>query len=333
MGRWASLVLGAAAGAWLAAPAARAGLPAPPVFKWQRCPVAYCETGWYASPAAADVDGDGQIDALWGGYTLLAVNGASGALEWSYAAPGGGRIWSDVAVSDVRGDHHLEVVAAFYGDLLVLDGRGAPQSGWPKQPFAGDEMRTLAVADLDGDGAREILVARAAGVTSQQWSVLEPSGSTRAGWPRRQPADPGSSAGCFNQNLAVADLDGDGKAEVIFTTWTQKDSGRAGELKILDYQGNELASVALPHAAGHTWGALGAPTLANIDSDPDLEVLVGTADAGLVAYDLPGTGGARVLWGTGRGNLARTAPEPDALASGWVGLLALAGLAAASRKR
>ena len=38
---------------------------------------------------------------------------------------------------------------------------------------------------------------------------------------------------------------------------------------------------------------------------PDLEVVLNTAHAGFVAYDLPGTADARVLWRTGRGNFRR----------------------------
>src|SRR5258706_15977786 len=49
--------------------------------EWQRCPPWYCETGWYASPAVADLNHDGQPEALWGGYTLMAVNGDTGAIE------------------------------------------------------------------------------------------------------------------------------------------------------------------------------------------------------------------------------------------------------------
>jgi hypothetical protein len=52
-------------------------------------------------------------------------------------------------------------------------------------------------------------------------------------------------------------------------------------------------------------GGLAAPTLANIDSDADLEVVVNTAHSGVVAYDLPGTSKASVQWATGRGNFYR----------------------------
>jgi hypothetical protein len=88
----------------------------------------------------------------------------------------------------------------------------------------------------------------------------------------------------------------------------QKGSGKTGKLHILDWQGQPLHEVALPAAFGtEDWnGALAAPTLANIDADPDLEVVLNTAHSGFVAYDLPGTARARILWGTGRGNYQRT---------------------------
>jgi uncharacterized repeat protein (TIGR01451 family) len=46
--------------------------------------------------------------------------------------------------------------------------------------------------------------------------------------------------------------------------------------------------------------------LANLDADAELEVVLNTAHSGFVAYDLPGTEHARLLWATGRGNYQRT---------------------------
>ena len=106
----------------------------------------------------------------------------------------------------------------------------------------------------------------------------------------------------------VADLDGDGQAEVIFASWPKKGTGRSGQLHVLSSLGVELHRVGLPAPdIGATWnGGLGAPTLANIDADADLEVVLGTSASGVVAFDLPGTAGARVLWRTGRGGYRRT---------------------------
>ena len=104
----------------------------------------------------------------------------------------------------------------------------------------------------------------------------------------------------------MADLDNDGKAEVIFVSWVQKQSSgtmRLGKLHILDYQGNTLHELNLPlprSSSKTTNGALAAPTLANIDADSDLEIVVNTISAGFVAYDLPGSSSARILWKSGR---------------------------------
>ena len=159
-----------------------------------------------------------------------------------------------------------------------------------------------ALADLDGDGRLEILFASYDGRLHAYWLDKSEHGN----WPFSvyQPADGTLS---FASEPAVADLDGDGHAEVIFTSWTQKGSGQTGKLVILDYLGNLLQSVNLPPAfGGADWnGALSAPTLANIDADPDLEVVINSANSGVLAYDLPGTANAIVTWGTGRGSYQR----------------------------
>jgi hypothetical protein len=50
---------------------------------------------------------------------------------------------------------------------------------------------------------------------------------------------------------------------------------------------------------------LPAPTLADIDGDGELEAVLNSAHSGVLAYDLPGTTHARVLWRTGRGCFLR----------------------------
>ena len=159
-----------------------------------------------------------------------------------------------------------------------------------------------ALADLDGDGRQEILFASYDGRVHAYWLDKSEHGN----WPFSvyKPADGYLS---FASEPTVADLNGDGHAEVIFTSWVQKGSGKTGKLYILDYLGNLLQAVNLPPAFDSSdWnGALPAPTLANIDSDPDLEVVINSAHSGVVAYDLPGTANAIVYWGTGRGSYQR----------------------------
>jgi len=157
------------------------------------------------------------------------------------------------------------------------------------------------LADLDGDGALEILYSSYDGRVHAFWLDK----AKHHNWPYSVYK---GGAYRYASEPTAADLDNDGTAEVIFASWVQKGSNQTGYLHILDFQGNPIHEVSLPPAFGSPdWnGALAAPTLANIDADPDLEVVLNTAHSGFVAFDLPGTEGARVLWGTGRGNYQRT---------------------------
>jgi hypothetical protein len=157
------------------------------------------------------------------------------------------------------------------------------------------------VADLDGDGNMEILFAANDGRVHAFWLDKTEHHS----WPYSV-NQPGEGIYRFASEPTVADLNSDGKAEVIFASWVEKGSGKTGVLHILNYRGKPLHEIDLPPAHSGDWnGALAAPTLANIDSDADLEVVLNTAHSGLVAYDLPGTAGAQIMWGTGRGNYWR----------------------------
>jgi uncharacterized repeat protein (TIGR01451 family) len=160
-----------------------------------------------------------------------------------------------------------------------------------------------ALADLDGDGRAEIVFAAYDGRLHAFWLDRTEHGR----WPYRV-HNPAEGFMRFASEPAVADLDNDGRAEVVFASWTENGSQRSGRLHILDALGNPLHVVDLPAGFGYdAWnGALAAPTLANIDADADLEVVLNTAHSGLVAYDLPGTANARLLWATGRGNAWRT---------------------------
>lgn len=156
--------------------------------------------------------------------------------------------------------------------------------------------------DLDSDGHAEILYASFDGKVHCFWLDKTEHGS----WPYSV-NKPGEGFFRFASEPVVADLDGDGYAEVIFASWTQKGSNATGKLHILSYLGQVLHEISLPQAfGGSDWnGALAAPTLGDVDGDGELEAVLNTAHSGFVAYDLPGTSNARVLWGTGRGSYLR----------------------------
>jgi hypothetical protein len=173
------------------------------------------------------------------------------------------------------------------------------------------------VADLDGDGQQEILLPSYDGKLHAWWLDR----TEHDAWPFVVPG-----AGFhFASEPVVADLDGDGSPEVLFASWGENDNGESGKLYGLDAGGHVLFAVDLPAPLGAAWsGGLAAPTLADIDGDGELEAIVQTSGAGVVAFDLPGTSTASLLWPTGRGSFLRAGVaavrRPDALfASGFDG--------------
>ncbi len=188
-----------------------------PVLKWsgKGCHNSWCETGWYSSPAAADVDKDGKVEVVGATYSLAIVDGATGDLKHALIDPPGDREWPGVVVADLEQDGRMEIVTAHSGGYVnVLDGNG--NLLWSRQPTPGSELRSLAAYDLDGNGDLEIIVA--ATRSENQWYVYQHDGTLYPGnWPQHSPDSNtnGYSAGCYNENVGAADLDKDGKGEII----------------------------------------------------------------------------------------------------------------------
>jgi hypothetical protein len=174
-------------------------------------------------------------------------------------------------------------------------------------------MPDPAVADIDGDGNKEILFSAYDGKVH----AFSLDKTEHDHWPFSV-YHAGDAYLQFASPPVIADLDNDGKAEVIFTTWTQVLSNRTGSLYVLDYKGDVLWQVALPDTfGGANWnGAMASPTIDRIDTSGNLSVVINTAASGVVAYGLPNTKNARILWGTGRANYRRdgNVPVPGAAA-------------------
>jgi hypothetical protein len=207
------------------------------VLKWQRggCFSSWCQTGWYASPAVANIDTDPQLEVIAGTYDLVALDGETGALQWRTS--NSNRVWPGVALADLTGNGSLEIIVGRSGDQLSVY-NSAGELLWSRNPFGSGEIRALAVSDLENDGQFEIIVGRASGGETKQLSVYEPDGSVRPGWPARRDGEPGYGWGMYNENAAAGDINRDGYKEIIGPTDTHY-------ITVLDRDGNQLPAHAM----------------------------------------------------------------------------------------
>ena len=201
----------------LSAPAAAQFATPELEFAYGGCSASSCQTGWYSGPAVADIDADGTPEIVWGSYDVVALI-AAGAVKWRGA--NAQRVWPAIAVADFdSASPGLESAVGRGGNQLTLYSASGSVL-WTRNPFSGGEVRSLAAYDIDGNGDLEIVVGRASSGGTRQVSVYEHDGSVRPGWPARRTGEPGFGAGMYNENLAIADLDGDGMAEIYAPTDT-----------------------------------------------------------------------------------------------------------------
>ncbi len=175
------------------------------------------EEGWLGSPAVADLDADGTLEIIVPRGAALEVWHADGTLLFRHDATGG-RIWASPVVANFRDDSKLEIAYASREKLYLLDASGNVLSGFPVTWE--DEMRSLAAGDVDGDGQLDLVLAPAHGGPTDVMHAFHANGAPVAGFPPNVAGTSGCDqhcylAGCFDQNLAVGDLDGDGKADVV----------------------------------------------------------------------------------------------------------------------
>ncbi|MBD3335098.1 MAG: hypothetical protein GF355_06245 [Candidatus Eisenbacteria bacterium] len=174
---------------------------------------------------------------------------------WTYAT--GAPMLSSPKTADLDGDGTHEIILTTYapgenpyayGLVHVLDSEGQLLPGWPVQT-PGPIPATAAVADVDGAGGVEIVIA--------DWSwlhVFRPDGTELSGWP----IPVGSSQSC-----ALEDLDGDGDAEILHPANTL--------MHIYQHDGTELPG--WPQAAPEQ---IGSPAVASVDDDLEVEIIAAT---------------------------------------------------------
>lgn len=183
------------------------------------------EESWFGSPAVYDLDGDGTREIIAARHGLILVWSSQGELAWRAVAGSPGtlddvhgptRQYAGPVVGDLDGNGKGEIAIAYGNKVAVYDYEGKLLAGWPQtHPGPAGEIRSLAAADLDKDGRLELVAVKSGeGPAVMVWSL---DGEAATGWPQTRDCEACNEYGGFNQNVGVADLDGDGKPEVVAT--------------------------------------------------------------------------------------------------------------------
>ncbi|MBK9228555.1 MAG: T9SS type A sorting domain-containing protein [Ignavibacteria bacterium] len=209
------------------------------------------------------MDADSELEIVYGiGATIQAWNlDGSNVTGWpvslSYNAQGA------PSYGDIDGDGQAEIVLGtsnFVGNagaIYAFEKNGTPVTGFPI--VNGATGRTIVLADLDNNGALEIISNKRIYPIGEVW-VYRGNGTAYPGWPKTLDHVPASSS-------AVGDITGDGIPEIVSESYLS--------LYAWDRNGNPVTGFPFTMPNGDV-NSYSSPVLADVDNDNVREIIFGS---------------------------------------------------------
>jgi hypothetical protein len=242
---------------------------------------------WTASPPSlADMNGDGKNEVI--GISNAEMKEPYETQGWAFVVLQGAHDGGSRSAMRMPGWENFPLSAK---PVVRGDGDWYPPGSIPSP----------AVANILGDGRPEII----AGLSDGAIYAVGPDANIL--WTYNYT---GGQSKTFASEPVVVDLNRDGVPEIVFGTYAlNKDAGR---LVVLANTGQELFNITLPGQGkdGNGIGVAAAPSVADLDGDGILEIVLLSFDHGVDIFTVPSSGTKCLPWPTGRGNLLRNGQGP-----------------------
>ena len=229
-----------------------------------------------ASIVFADIDGDGDVDALlangrhWAQVNEVYINNGAGQFTFGYPLGPEKATTYAVPARDLDGDGDLDVVVGndrAENWVYLNDGTGTLERVWSLGPEV-EPTRSAQLSDLDGDGSLDVLVTNRGTAngfylndgdgrfgSKQAFGDIDADGDVREF----------GTGPDETRSVVLADLNDDGMLDIVAAN-----IGEPNAVYLADAPGQFGEGIALGQDEG-TYAA----TVIDVDRDGDLDILVG----------------------------------------------------------
>lgn len=273
-------------------------------------PASYPVGQWPSRIALADVSGDGILDVLVtnitdGTVSVLKGNG-DGTFQAHFDFPVG-KSPDVLVVADFNGDQKPDVAVVSRGEssssvisLLIGNGNGTFQMGssYTVESFVG----SASAGDLNGDGKADLVLVSPPVTNAVNGSVTVLLGNEGGTF------KPGASLDMNALAVAIADMDGDGKPDLVIPTRTIDIAPGPGTIMVLLGNGDGTFRNGSSYVAD-LWGGSSQASVSagDFDGDGHIDVAVASTSEDTVAVLMgkgDGTFRSQANYGTGRNPLS-----------------------------
>jgi hypothetical protein len=217
------------------------------------------------------------------------LNAGDGTFSAPASYPVSGSSAPDVAVGDLNGDGKPDVaitttstgdIGPFSVDVLMNNGDGT--LGLSSHNFVAGSPQALVLADVDGDGRNDLIVAYTVFPADAGVAVLLNRGGGIFAEART------FAVGTHPTAVAAGDLNHDGRIDLAVVNYDNESSGLNQNLNVLLNQGAGNFAPPVGYLAGDFLSAVAEADL-NGDGQPDLAVLDSTSKVSVLLNEGAGT--------------------------------------------